>query len=410
MAAAVLGWRFWRFWSASLTSNLSDGVALIALPWIATTVTDEAFLVGAVAAAGRLPWLVAAIPAGAVIDRLPRFATMAAAATVRALLWAGLGLAAVTGRLSLEALLVVAFALGLAEVFYDTAAVTAIPRLVARGHLEAANGQFRTAEITAQEFLGRPAGGFVLTAGAAPALFLNAGICALVPALLLRLCRDEHREPRLADDRDSGWRRFGAGITTIRASPLLRRLVGVTMLFNLAYATVLATQVLFARTTLGLGSAQFGLLMLTAAAGGILGGQFGGRVAARLPAGWLPMTGLAGTGICHLVMAAAPVVPVVAVMLFVSHACVLLCTVSVSSLRQRVTPAALLGRVNAAAGTASWGVATVGMVAGGGLVSLAERWLTDSDALRVPHALTAAVLLVLVCTVGRSTTRLSAQV
>ncbi|PSL00882.1 MFS-type transporter involved in bile tolerance (Atg22 family) [Murinocardiopsis flavida] len=407
--AAGLGRRFWRFWGASFTSNLSDGIALIALPWIATTVTDEAFWVGAVAAAGRLPWLIAAIPAGAVIDRHPRLPTMAAAAVVRAVLWGGLGALALTGGLRLDVLLAAAFALGLAEVCYDTAAVTAIPDLVPRARLEAANGQFRTAEITAQEFLGRPVGGFALTAGIAPALFGSAGICALVAVVLARLHKGERREPPDPGERQSGWRRAGAGVAAIWASPLLRRLVGVTMAFNVAYATILATQVLFAQQTLGLDAAQFGLLMLAAAAGGVVGGQVSGVLAARLPAGWLPMASLSATGCCFLVMAAAPVVPVVAAMLFVSSACVLAYTVSASSLRQRVVPAHLLGRVNAAAGTASWGLATVGMGAGGALVSLAQRRLAESDALRLPYALTAAVILVLVCVAGRPITRLSAS-
>lgn len=404
-----LGRRFWRFWSASFASNLSDGVAFIALPWIATTLTDDAFWVGVVAASGRLPWLLAAIPAGVLIDRLSRVGVMAVAAVARAILWGVLGVLALTDQLRLDLLIAAAAALGLAEVFYDTAALTLLPALVPDDRLESANGQFRTAEITAQEFAGRPVGGLALTAGMAPALFLNATVCALVVALLARLRGSDGTRRHAGEGQGSLWRRTGAGVAAIWTSPLLRRLVGTTMAFNAAYSTVLATQVLFVQTTLGLGSAEFGLLMLAAAAGGVVGGQCSGLLAARLPAGWLPMASLATASGCFLTMAATPTVPVVVAMLFLSSAGVLSYSVSVAALRQRATPSHLLGRVNAASGTASWGIATVGMAGGGALVGLAERWLPESDAPRLPYALTAAVGLTLVLTVGRSLTRLSAR-
>jgi len=42
-ASSPLGRRFWQLWTAFLSSNLADGVTFIALPWLATTVTDSAF-------------------------------------------------------------------------------------------------------------------------------------------------------------------------------------------------------------------------------------------------------------------------------------------------------------------------------------------------------------------------------
>ncbi|WP_246086396.1 MFS transporter [Roseinatronobacter monicus] len=50
--------------SASSVSNLGDGIAMVALPWLATMLTSDPLLIAAVATAQRLPWLLFALPAG----------------------------------------------------------------------------------------------------------------------------------------------------------------------------------------------------------------------------------------------------------------------------------------------------------------------------------------------------------
>jgi hypothetical protein len=82
----------------------------------------------------------------------------------------------------------------------------------------------------------------------------------------------------------------------------------------------------------------------------------------------------------------------------------------VVSLRQKVTDRRLLGRVNAAMGTVTWGVAAIGMVAGGAGVDLLARWMDRTDALRAVYALSTAVVVVLLVTVGRRVTVLAARV
>jgi hypothetical protein len=37
---------YWKLWSASVVSNLGDGVGLVAYPWLASAVTRNAVLIG----------------------------------------------------------------------------------------------------------------------------------------------------------------------------------------------------------------------------------------------------------------------------------------------------------------------------------------------------------------------------
>jgi hypothetical protein len=57
-----LGSNYWRLWSASVVSNLGDGVAFIAYPWLASAVTRDPLLIALIAVVQRLPWLVFTSP------------------------------------------------------------------------------------------------------------------------------------------------------------------------------------------------------------------------------------------------------------------------------------------------------------------------------------------------------------
>ncbi|MFE9640688.1 MFS transporter [Nocardiopsis alba] len=408
-----LGGRFWAFWSASLASNLSDGVAMIAVPWLASSlVPDNAALVAAVATAGRLPWLLLALPVGVLVDRVPRFTLMISADSLRVLLWASLAPAVFSGQASIPLLAAFAFCFGVLEVCYDTAAETTVTSLVPGGELERANGHLRSGAIVAQEFTGRPLGGFVLTLGLfVPFLFniaaLLVSVAALVRVRATAPAGDGGSEPALGSSSKAplGLRGVGEdvveGVRAVWNQPLLRSVAIIAIFVNTAYATLLSTQVLFVRDTLGLGSAGFGLLMAFAAIGGIVGGQMVSWTRSVLPHGTLPTFCLAGSGLLYLLVSLFPITPVVAGLYLLSGGLVLGYAVAMTSIRQRVTPNHLLGRVNAAMRTVGWGMSAVGMALGGVLVSSLTPVLGQADALRVPYVLVSAVSLVVVLFFGR---------
>ncbi|QRN81441.1 MAG: MFS transporter [Nocardiopsis sp. BM-2018] len=418
---APLGGRFWAFWSASLASNLSDGVAMIAVPWLASSLApDNAALVAAVATAGRLPWLVLALPAGVLVDRLPRFTLMVSANSLRLLLWALLAAAVFADCASVPLLAAFAFCFGALEVCYDTAAETTVPALVTKGNLERANGHVRSGAIVAQEFAGRPLGGLALALGLfVPFLFNITALLVSVVALFRVRSTAPARgsAPEAAQDSVPGLvpedppkasrglrgvrEDVVEGVKALWSQPLLRAVAVIAVFVNTAYATMLSTQVLFVRDTLGLGSAGFGLLMAFAAVGGILGGQLVSWLRAILPDGTLPVFCLAGSGLLYLVVAVFPLTPVVAGAYFLSGGLVLGYAVAMTSIRQRITPDHLLGRVNAAMRTVSWGMSAVGMAAGGVLVASLAPALGQTDALRVPYTLVSAVSLAVVVFFGR---------
>ena len=416
---APLGGRFWAFWTASLASNLSDGVAMIAVPWLAASLSpDNAALVALVATFGRLPWLLLALPAGVMVDRMPRFTLMIGANALRLVLWAVLALLVFSGWVSIPLLVVFAFCFGALEVCHDTATETTVPALVSWGRLERANGHVRSGALIAQEFVGRPLGGLVISLGMfVPFLFNVAALSVSVVALLwVRVGSPQDVGVTGAGEESMrtshGTRARGLfsdmaeGLRTLWAQPLLRSVAIIAVFVNTTYATMLSTQVLFVRDTLGLGPVGFGLLMAFAAVGGIVGGQVVAWLRAVLSHGTLPVLCLAASSTLYSVVALFPNVVVVAGVYFLSGGLVMGYGITMTSIRQRITPDRVLGRVNAVMRTVGWGMSAVGMVAGGFLVTSLTPALGQADALRAPYVLVAVTGLVVVVSFGRRLTRL----
>ena len=84
-----LGASYWRLWSASVISNLGDGVAQIAYPWLASAVTRNGVLIALIAVAQRIPWLVFTLPAGVITDRVDRRKIMVGIDTIRTVVTLG---------------------------------------------------------------------------------------------------------------------------------------------------------------------------------------------------------------------------------------------------------------------------------------------------------------------------------
>ena len=74
---------YWRQWTASLISNLGDGINFVAMPLLALTLTDDPRLLALTTFAIFLPWLLIGLPAGVMVDRFDRRRLMVCANVIR---------------------------------------------------------------------------------------------------------------------------------------------------------------------------------------------------------------------------------------------------------------------------------------------------------------------------------------
>lgn len=352
---------FRTLWTAVGLSNLSDGINLAAAPLLAATLTDDPAAIAGLLVAQRAPWLLSMV-SGALVDRLDRRRIFQVTTGVRALVLGFLAGAVGLHFASIPLLYAVFVVLGLCETLVDNASSALVPALVPADDLERANGRIQTTFVVANEFTGPPVGGVLLAT--AVALPFAAGALGLVAALvvLLFLPRVPHTAP--------------VGATSLRAdivtgarwywrSPIVRSLSLVSGVGNVMTGASYGLLVLIADQHLALSARGYGVLLAVGAVGAVVGGLVADKVARRVrPGVLLVVTSLvsaaavAGLGfVTHPAAAAA----LIALDGFV----VLLLSVAVISLRQRLVPSDLLGRVNAVYFTVALGGLAVGGLGGG---------------------------------------------
>jgi MFS family permease len=404
--ATALGANYWKLWTSSVVSNLGDGAALIAYPWLASAVTRNPVLIAVIAVFQRLPWLVFTLPAGVITDRVDRRKIMVTMQALRTVLTITVALVVLGYRRSIPSpdeiaggidittnwglyLVLVASALlfGMAEVLYDNSAQTILPAIVEPEALEKANGNLWGAEMVANSFVGPPLGSFLIALGFATPFFFDAGTFAVSAAVLFVLSgvfavqRDEGEIRARVD----WWGEIKEGFGWLWRHPLLRPMAIILGLLNMLGMVGFATFVLFAQEVLEVSPILFAVLMAAGAVGGIIGSYLAPRISKALGSGAsLYLTMIVGA-VTALVIGLSSLWPVVWVMFAAATFTGVLWNVITVSLRQTIIPDRLLGRVNSVYRFFGWGMMPIGLLIGGLLVSVTEAAGGSREiALRVP--------------------------
>jgi len=363
-----LGRSFWRLLAASTSSNLADGVTRVALPLLAATLTRDPVAVAALTALAFLPWLLFALPAGALVDRSDRPRAMAVANTVRALAFGLLAAAVLTGTAGLPVLYAVAFTIGVAETVYDSAARAVLPQVVTRDQLDRGNGLLTTGESAGEGFVGAPLGSALFALAAAAPFVTNAVVYALAVVLVLTIAGTS-RPVRTAVAPTTVRRDVADGVRWLWAHRLLRGLTAVSGVTSLLAALTSGVLVLLALETLRVTEAGFGLLLTASAVGAVAGGLTAAPLARRIGRTATLVLGAALAGSCFVALGAVSDPWVAGVLLAVDSAAVMLWNVLTMSLRQALIPEELFGRVQGAYRTVVWGAIPVGALLGGWLAA-----------------------------------------
>lgn len=362
----ALGGSFWRLWTSSGLSNLADGVLKVALPLVALRFTDSPALIAGVAVALSLPWLFFALPAGALADRVDRRLAMLVAGVVRGGAVLALLLALSLDLGSIWLLYAVAFLIGVTETVYDTSAQSILPQLVHRDRLSRANGRLHAVEMTTNEFVGPPLGSALVAVSVALAFVTPAALwIAAVGALLLvrGRFRVERSGPPTSMRAD-----IAEGLRYLWGNRLLRSFAAMAGVSNFAFSAAMGVLVVYAvgpTSDLGLSEAAFGWLFATIAAGSLLGSfaaEWCERAIGRSRSLWLTVLMFAA---CLVIAGVTTEVWLVGIGFAIGGFGIMVWNVITVSLRQRMAPEALLGRVNSVYRLMAWGTRPLGAAAGG---------------------------------------------
>lgn len=405
----ALGKNYWRLFSAHAISNLGDGVAAIAYPWLASAVTRSPFLIALVAVASSLPWLIFTLPAGVITDRFNRGKIIVAMDIARGSLAL---LVAIVVTLESESLpklnevasltdletnwtlylvlVITALLFGFAEVLRDNSAQTLLPSVVEKEKLESANGKLWSVEYVTNSFVGPPLGSFLLGIAIFLPFYIDSASFFISAALIATLIPSLKK---IDTEKKSEKLNFRAeikeGSTWLWSHELLRPMALILGALNAIGALTAAVFILFAQEILETSVFIFAVLGTAGAVGGSLGGILGPKISKKLGSGpSLYLTLLSGP-IIALIIGLSSSWHLFYLLTALATVFAVLWNVITVSLRQSIIPSHLLGRVNSVYRFFAWGSIPIGTLLGGALVDLMELAGDRDFALRSPYFLSA---------------------
>lgn len=356
-------------WS-NLAAQSAEQLSLAAVPIVAVLALGSGpGDIGMLGVAQTLPFLLLAIPIGLLADRSSRRRLMIVAEGLRALTLFGLLAATATGQLSIPLLAVLGFLGAVGTVGFSVAAPALVPALVPREALAQANGRLELARSAA--YAGGPAlaGALVAWAGGTTAFLLAAVLSVSAVVLLLRLSEPSRVQPAarhpLLELKD--------GARFVWNEPLLRPMLLTGIAWNIAWFVLQAVYVPYAVRALGLGASAVGFTLACYGGGMVTGALLARRIVAAMPFGRAIQLGPIVSVLAAATMVATLLVPsgwVAALSFFLFGAGPIIWTITSTTLRQTVTPSALLGRATAIFLTVNAGARPVGAALGGGVGAL----------------------------------------
>src|SRR6184192_4030832 len=349
-------------WS-NLAAQSAEQIALAAAPIVAVLLLGVGEgQTGLLQTALTLPFILFAIPAGLLADRISRRWVMAGSEALRAAALAGILLLIWLGQMTLPLLSLLGFIAVCGTVAYSVAAPALVPSLVTSEQLPAANARIELARTVA--FASGPALGGVLVGwvGAAPAFGFAAALSVIAVVLLSGI----YEPARAPSPRRHPLQDIKEGAVFVLHHKLLRPVFITQFIFNTASFLLLAVLVPYAVRRLELSATGVGTTLAMYGVGMVVGALLATRVMRYLPFGTViglgPITGFIAAGIMALTtLVPSPVLA--GLSFFLLGAGPILWVISTTTLRQSVTPPRLLGRVSAI-NIMSYGARPVGSALG----------------------------------------------
>lgn len=331
------------------------------------------FEVGIVNAAIMLPYFILSLFAGVIIDRTRSSIVFKFGNISRGILFALISILIYFEALTLSGLTVIVFIVSAVAMLLDVADQALVPRIVRPEDLRASNSKLEM--VRSLTFVIGPASvGLVISySSISGAIYLGSIFYILSAGFACAL-------------KDNNWRRFITndhaiveiknGLIFVLNTSMIRSLTTCAVIWNFASAAFVTVLASYTISELGFSPAQYGVLIASQGAG-MLVAAFVARPLGRLlttKQGLIvgPAISLAGLLLAALPTTTAWALAMLAVSLFMFGAGPTMWTVNQLSVRQKITPASLQGRVGATVRFFTFGVRPLGALMGGAIGAVVE--------------------------------------
>ncbi len=355
------------FWAGRTASQFGDQITLLALPWLIADATASPLAVGALEAVAFAPMLLFGLPLGALADRRSRRRSMIEADVLRAILVASIPLTILFLDIgtSVALVLMITFFVGVGHALFEASAQAFLTDLVPPDEIVRANARLSLTEGLAEVVGPATAGVLIAVLGATGALAVDAATFALSAVALIAVTRVRER---FSIDTSRMRTAIREGIQIVTRQRRLRTLTLVIGASNLGSGMVAGLIILFMQRTIGLEGWGAGLVYAVNGVGGIAASFVSQRLVHRFGISRTVLAGLTGAGAGFTLLAITTAdwwfVTATTGMALIGLG-VVTSFIASASLRQRIVPSELLGRVTTSYRTVVNGAVALGALTGG---------------------------------------------
>src|SRR5581483_41510 len=359
------GGDFWKFWVGQIISTLGSSITSFALPLLVFKLTGSAMNLSLAFAANLLPYLFFGLIIGAWVDRVDRKRLMIITDFLSMLMIGTLPVLNFLGLLSIWWIYITLFVNSTLSIFFSSAAVAAVPCLVGKDDLMAANGRIQ-AGYSFASVIGPLLAALLLNTVPLPALLFLDALSFLVSVISLLLVKTSFNiEGDEKKKSTSIFQDILEGLRYMLGERLTRWVTVMLVLVNLIVPTIFAEFVLFAKQAVAVSDSQLGLLYAAGSVGVVVIGLSAGRLSKLWSFSVIALGSLMLQGILTIVTAFMHwfwiVLPLWAVITSMSS----LFNINIASLYQATVPNHLLGRLSSFIRVLAWSTSPLGVLAGG---------------------------------------------
>ncbi|HEX6487552.1 MAG TPA: MFS transporter [Candidatus Dormibacteraeota bacterium] len=373
-------WRnadFLRLWGGKTASSVGDRVSALAVPTAAILLLHaDALHVGLLYVCFYLPYPLLALPAGVVVDRIPRRPLLVACDLGRFVAVLSIPITAAVGHLALVQLYAVGLAQGALGTFFEVAYRAYLPGLVGPEGLVEGNSRLEASDAAAQT-VGPGLGGLLIQLLTAPtAILVDAFSFVISAAGLMRIRRVEARHEAPADTGAGFVSELREGIAALARHPVIRWTAACVATNNCGLMMTRTVFLLFAYQVLHLAPLAVGAMLLLQGLAGLAGAAAAPAVEHRLGTGPTLAASIGGESLGWALLPlamVAPALPIAVVSMLLAGFCGPIWNVTNVSLRQSLVPARLQGRIHASNLAIAFGTIPLGALAGGWLAGALEH-------------------------------------
>lgn len=260
---------FRRYIIGSAISDTGTWMQVMAQGWVMSSLTSHALMLGMVQFAAGIPTLALTMMGGSAADRYDKRMILIATQVVQIATAITLGLLAMTGRIQIWHIIVLAAVLGICVAFEMPAISALVPELVKKDEIATAIALDRSVFHGSRLVGPFLAGLFVEWWGAASAFFCNA---LSFLALIVALVSLPPRVKGTAEEEEQRRSGFKEGLRYVRSDRTILSMIALIALTTIFVFPVISVMMpLYVRNELHLGPQAFGRLMGISAIGALFG-------------------------------------------------------------------------------------------------------------------------------------------